>query len=384
MRRKSPETGTVALCTVFLLSWLVTAPALSADIEKRLGALMAQHDVVGLAVVVVKDNAVVYQNSQGWKDRDASVPLEEGDVFRVASISKSFAATSILQLVEQDRLSLDDDVAELLGFPVRNPRFPDRVITLQMLLNHTSSITDSQRYGSLDIINPDTNQSWRESYSEHAPGKQYEYSNLGYNMVGAIIEQASGERFDKYVREHVLDPLELYGGHWPDVLDADRFAQIYRYHDGEGFVRSDAAYELLAGRLEDYRMGYSAPVFSPTGGLKISALDLAKYMLMHINLGEWAGARILSQEDAALMQMPSVKIDEGADYGLALRINRTLIPGATLVGHTGSAYGLYSSMFFDAVGKYGFVVITNGTRDPDVRTAVNRALYGYFIETATD
>ena len=357
---------------------------LDLELEEALGALMVEHEVVGLAVVVVRDNAVVYRNSLGWKDREARIPLEEGDIFRIASISKSFAATSILQLVEQGRLSLDDDVGGLLGFPVRNPAYPDRAITLRMLLNHTSSITDSQRYSSLDIINPGVNETWARSYSEHAPGEQYEYSNLGYNMVGAIIEQASGKRFDRYVSEHVLDPLGLYGGHWPEVLDADRIAQIYRYHDDEGFVRSDAAYAPLGERLEDYRLGYSAPMFSPTGGLKIPASDLAGYMLMHMNHGEWSGVRIISPEHAALMQAPTVRIDEDTAYGLALRTDRALIPGVTLVGHTGSAYGLYSSMFFDVEGKYGFVVITNGTRDPVVRTAVNRALHGHFIEQPND
>lgn len=363
-----------------------TTQELEADhgLKETLSALMAEHDAVGLAVAVVRDNAVVYQNSLGWKDRDARIPLGDQDVFRIASISKSFVATSVLQLVEQGKLSLDDDVGDLLGFAVRNPRFPDRAITLEMLLTHTSSITDSQRYHSLDIINPDINASWAESYSDHAPGAHYQYSNLGYNMAGAIVEQASGQRFDRYVGEHVLEPLGLYGGHWPDALDADRIAQIYRYHDGEGFVRSDAAYALLGERLEDYRLGYSAPVFSPTGGVKISAPDLARYMLMHMNHGEWAGARVLSPEHAHLMQTPAVRIDDDASYGLALRIDRGLVPGVTLVGHTGSAYGLYSSMFFDVERKYGFVVIINGTRDPAVRTAVNKTLHRYFIEESND
>ncbi|AOH35553.2 serine hydrolase domain-containing protein [Luteimonas sp. JM171] len=379
MRRSNRASRALVLGAAFLLALSAPGFTVAADIGEKLSALMAEHDAVGLAVVVVRDNEIVYRQSLGWKDRQARIPLEEGDVFRIASISKSFAAASILQLVEQGRLSLDDDVGELLGFPVRNPGFPDHSITLRMLLNHTSSITDSQRYGSLDIINPDANDSWSESYSEYAPGEQYEYSNLGYNMVGAIIEQASGQRFDRYVKEHVLEPLELYGGHWPDALDADRFARIYRYHEGEGFVRSDAAYALLGERLEDYRLGYSAPLFSPTGGMKITASDLARYMLMHMNQGEWAGVRIISQAHAALMQAATVPVDDSARYGLGLRTDNSLVPGVTLVGHTGSAYGLYSSMFFDADRKYGFVVITNGVRDPDLRAAVNQALHAHFI-----
>src|SRR5690606_978471 len=109
------------------------------------------------------------------------------------------------------------------------------------------------------------------------------------------------------------------------------------WRDGEGFVHSPQAYAPLAARLADYRMGYSAPIFSPTGGLKISAPDLATWMLLHMNLGQWNGVRLISQEHAQAMQAPLVAVDEHSDYGLAIRIDRALIPGVEMVGHTGSA-----------------------------------------------
>lgn len=370
------------LCATFLLLLACLPSALGKGIEDRLQALMDEYDTVGLAVVVVRDNAVVYRNSLGWKDREAKIPLAQDDLFRIASISKSFSTTAVLQLVEQGRLSLDADVGELIGFTVRNPAFPERVITLGMLLDHTSSITDPQRYGSLDVIDPAGDPTWQDSYAGRAPGARYEYSNLGYNMVGTIVERVSGQRFDRYIATHVLDPLGLQGGYEPDALDARRFAQIYRWRDGEGFVRSDQAYAPLAARLADYTMGYSAPMFSPTGGLKISAPDLAAWMLMHMNLGEWSGVRLIAAAHAEAMQTQSAVVDEHAGYGLAMRIDRALIPGVEMVGHTGSAYGLYSSMFFDRARRFGFVVITNGTRDMQVRDEVNRALYEHFIAQA--
>lgn len=384
MKQGSKAGRALALCAAFVLSWACVSPASAQGIEDRLGQLMAEHGTVGLAVVVVRDNAVVYQKALGWKDREKKIPLDEDDLFRIASISKSFATTSILQLAERGRLSLDDDAGDLIGFPVRNPAFPDRVITLGMLLNHTSSITDGEKYGNLDFINPGAGEAWRDSYTDRAPGEGYEYSNLGYNMVGTIVERASGERFDTYVKAHVLDPLGLQGGYVPDTLDADRFAQIYRWREGEGLVRSEQAYAPLGERLDGYTRGYDTPMFSPTGGVKISAPDLAKYMLMHMNLGEWNGVRIITAEHARKMQTPTVDIDGDSGYGLAMRTDKALVPGVVLTGHTGSAYGLYSSMFFDPEKKYGFVVITNGTRDMEVRTEVNRALYQHFIAKAAD
>ena len=381
MKQRSRAGRALALFAVVLAccAWLPSAAA--GGIEDRLRGLMDEHGTVGLAVVVVRDNAIVYSGSLGWKDLERQVPLEQDDAFRIASISKSFVATSILQLVEQGRLSLDDEVGGLIGFPVRNPAFPERPVTLRMLLNHTSSITDGEQYGSLDAIDPGAGGAWRERYADRAPGERYEYSNLGYNMAGAIVERVSGERFDAYVRKHVLQPLGLYGGHLVDALDRDRIAWIYRWREGDGFVRSEAAYAPLAERLQGYAMGRDAPLFSPTGGLKIPAPDLAKYMLMHMNHGQWNGVRIISPASAVAMQTPTVAIDDGSGgYGLAMRTDRTLVPGVVLTGHTGSAYGLYSSMFFDAERKYGFVVITNGSRGEEaLRTAVNRALHEHFI-----
>lgn len=104
-------------------------------------------------------------------------------------------------------------------------------------------------------------------------------------------------------------------------------------------------------------MGYSTPIFSPTGGMKISATDLAKYMMMHMNYGIYKNGRIITKKSAKLIQIPLANEE---NYGFALENNTTLVDGVKLVGHTGSAYGLFSAMFFDPKKKYGIVVISNG------------------------
>jgi len=127
---------------------------------------MQQAKVAGISVAVVKDNQIVYTHSFGMKDIESQTPLTDDCLFRIASISKSFTATSMMQLVEAKKLSLKDDVSELVGFTVRNPKFPDKVITLKMILSHTSSINDSQGYFTLDKINPDKNIDWAKSYND--------------------------------------------------------------------------------------------------------------------------------------------------------------------------------------------------------------------------
>ncbi len=131
-------------------------------------------------------------------------------------------------------------------------------------------------------------------------------------------------------------------------------------------------------------MGVSTPVFSPTGGMKISAADLAKYMTMHMYFGKYKGTRIITRKSAKTMQH---KVSDGdGGYGLAIETKNDLLPGKTMKGHTGSAYGLYSIMFFQPKEKFGIVAITNGINlvvddgYNDVTRAVVNILYEGFIK----
>jgi len=344
------------LQTLFLISTEVKAQPEKA--EAGIQSIMQEIPVMGLSVAVVKDNKIIYTQSFGTKSRENNAPLTNDCIFRIASISKSFSATSIMQLAERKKLSIDQDVSELIGFKVRNPKFPETVITLRLMMSHLSSINDSQGYFSLDAINPEKNPNWAKSYSHYEPGKGYAYCNLNFNMIGAIIEKISGERFDQYVIKHVLDPLGLYGGYDVDGLDKSRFASIYEYRaDSSKFILSESAYASRAKDISNYAMGYTTPVFSPTGGMKISATDLAQYMLMHNNLGKYKGKRIISKKSAQQMQ---TALSEEEGYGFAIETTSKMIPGKTMKGHTGVAYGLFSAMFFHPEEKFGIVVISNG------------------------
>lgn len=326
--------------------------------EQDLRAIMKQLDMVGLSVAVVKKGEIIYTNSFGLKDIESNTPLSNQNIFRIASISKSFSATSIMQLMEAKKLSLDDDFSDLIGFKIRNPKYPNTVITLKMIMSHTSSINDSQGYFNLDVINPGKNNDWAKCYNDYEPGKGYQYCNLNYNMVGTVIEKISGERFDQYVKHHILDPLKLYGGYCVDSLDNSRFATLYAYDSATKiFTSSPAAYTSRKEEIKNYVMGYTTPIFSPTGGMKISAPDLANYMIMHMNGGNYKGVKIMSKKSARLMQ---TKIAEEEGYGLAISNLDDLIAGKVMTGHTGSAYGLYSAMFFQPKEKFGIVLITNG------------------------
>ena len=347
--------------------------------EKGIHRIIEEEKVVGFSVAVVKNNKIIYTHSFGMQDLEKNIPLTNQAIFRIASISKSFTATSIMQLVEAGKISLDDDFSDLVGFKVRNPKYPNTVITLRMVLSHTSSINDSQGYFSLDPINPKTNPDFAKCYNNYEPGKGYAYCNLNYNMTGAVIEKITGERFDQYIKKHILDPLKIYGGYCVDSLDKSKFATLYEYNkDSSKFIESPAAYNPRSEEIKNHTLGVTTPIFSPTGGMKVSATDLAKYMIMHARKGKFKGGRIISKKSAIQMQ---TKLSDEENYGLALETSDKLIPGEIMCGHTGSAYGLYSAMFFNARKKFGIVVICNGcgaTFDSGFNTVIKRTVNTLF------
>lgn len=346
--------------------------------------VMQEEKVVGFSVAVVKNNKIIYAESFGKQDIENNIPLTNTSIFRIASISKSFTATAIMQLVETGKLSLDDDFSDLVGFKVRNPKFPNTVITLRMVLSHTSSVNDSQGYFTLDAIDPAKNANYANCYNNYEPGKGYAYCNLNFNMTGAVIEKITGQRFDQYIKEHILDPLGLYGGYCVDSLDKTKFAKLYEYNKGDAkFIEQPLAYNPRSSEIAAHQLGVTTPIFSPTGGMKISATDLAKYMIMHSRQGKYKRGRIISKKSAVQMQ---TKLSDEEGYGLALETTEKLIPGETMCGHTGSAYGLYSAMFFNAKKKFGIVVICNGcgsSYDSGFNSVIKKAvntLYESFIK----
>ena len=356
--------------------------------NEEVKAIMERNNNVGLALVAVNNGEVVLNETYGYKNLDTKEPIAKDDIFRIASISKSFCATAIMQLVEQGKLSLDQDVSELVGFEVRNPNFPDKVITVKMLLSHTASMSDANGYFSLNAINPDSSATWKQAWNSYAPETGYEYCNLGYNTLGTIVERVSGERYDQYIVNHILNPIGVYGGYEVLSLDSTKFVNIYTWNGETGeYIHKPAAYAKRAEEIENYVFGQSTPIFSPTGGLKISAQDLAKVMKMHMNLGTTPeGTQIISKESAEAMQsIVAPKTDEGDAYGFAIRTSKQLLDGHTMIGHTGGAYGVYTSMFWNSERNFGFVVMTNGCngRYDNNFMAIHRecvaAMHKYFV-----
>src|SRR3546814_827067 len=170
----------------------------------------------------------------GFADKTTGRRVSAGDPVRIASISKLVTAIGVMRLVEAGKLDVDADAGELLGFPLRNPAFPDTPITLRLLMSHRSSLTDAAGYWQTplggkvrDLL--DDPRAWD---SEHAPGTYFRYTNLNFPLVAQAMERATGERFDRLMDRLVLRPLGIEGCfNWASCSDATVARAVVLYRD---------------------------------------------------------------------------------------------------------------------------------------------------------
>jgi CubicO group peptidase (beta-lactamase class C family) len=318
------------------------------------------------------------------------------DPVRVASISKLGVAIGVMKLVEAGKLNLDADVSSYLGWPLRNPSFPDRPITLRMLLSHTSSVREhDDDYviplgGALRQVMADA-KNWD---SQHGPGDTYfSYTNLNFPIVGSVVEKVTGERFDIWMRREMLEPMKLDACYnWPTCSDAT-VARAVELDQGGKPVKDDlhgqrpacpvAMKDGGACDLNNWKPGENGALFSPQGGLRISVTGLSRIGRMLLNRGTLDGVRILSATSVDTMLTPIWRYDgaNGARDGesttiCAYGLSSQTIPshrlgcpddpgtkGATLVGHAGDAYGLRSGLWLDRSRGLGIAYFVTAVPD---------------------
>jgi len=387
-------------------------------------------DLSGLSVAVYARGDICYEFASGCRTiaRPGAVqsqPVTPSTKFRVASISKTVTALAVMQLVEAGGLALDADVGDYLGWPLRNPHWPDRPITTRMLLTHTSSLRDGAEYMfplsvTLESVFEAEHKTHEGTHfaaptdgADRAPGCFFEYCNLGFGVMGTLIESISSERFDLYVDRHVLAPLGVDASFNVHNLSDAGFAELatlYR-RQRDGVWAADAPWcaqvddycgirPAPPAGLDEYIPGVNGTLFSPQGGLRISARDLVKVMKLFLQGGEGAKGSVLAPATVKQILTDQWRFDpllgNGEPYGGLMRAfglgihhvtnapadrfgpgDRIVAgPAPELWGHTGDAHGLLSAMLFDPVRDLGFVYMIGGTGcNPETYKGVYSGFY---------
>ena len=347
----------------------------------------------------------------GVADLATGRPLTADDPVRIASISKLVVAIGVLRLVEQGKLNLDADVSRYLGWRLRNPAFPGKPISLRLLLSHRSSLTDRIDYVlPLDADMRKVLENPKAWDAEHAPGTWWAYTNFNFPVIAAVMERVTGERFDRLMDRLVLKPMKLDACYnWTTCsAEATKRAVVqYRenkptkddHHGGLPDCPVTAATDGSCD-LSVWRPGTNGAIFSPQGGLRISAHGLAKIGRMLLGNGKVDGVRILSPRSVKLLETPlwiydgsngdiggdiSVQTPTGGftcSYGLAVAFQATpqkgcrddpFGDGKRRFGHSGDAYGLKAGLWIDRSTGTGVAYFATDVPDVEgLRSAYTR------------
>ncbi|MGB6034674.1 MAG: serine hydrolase domain-containing protein, partial [Cryomorphaceae bacterium] len=372
---------------LLVFSLIIPLQLASQDFQATLADIQSENNIVGMAVEVYCGGEEVASYYGGLKNIGLQLPLNTESYFRIASISKSFTAAGLMKALENSDQSLDDDISEVLGYTLRNPQFPDAIISYRMLLSHTSSLQDGSGYSPFltatyewdeipnisEVLIPEGEYYTTNMWRTEVPGTFFAYSNINYGLIGTLIEKLSEQRFDIYMKNEILEPLDIQGSfNVNDIPDINDLSVLYR--DG------NAQWDDFGGNYpppfdEEYLPGTNGSLFAPQGGLRCRAKDLIKFGLMLLNDGSYEGQQILEtgSVDAMMGEQWDYNGSNGDDYfGLfrnwGLGLHRAqgelgfdkVFENRLMPGHPGEAYGLISDLYVDPEADLILVFISNG------------------------
>jgi len=351
-------------------------------LERFLTQLVAAGETPGLSVVVVKEGKIVYNRAFGLADGPKARAATPETIYHWWSMTKIVTAIAILQLQEQGKLKLDAPVtAYLPDFAVQAPAGSNQAVTIRHLLNHSSGLSDPVpamlgwvHYQDEVVDQTALLKRHLPQYNQlrFAPGSKASYSNLGYMVLGAVIETVSGQTYAAYVTNHILRPLGMT--HTSFLYTPALHAQaasgtqpvVHLYTPLLPFLLDPKA--LI--RERSGRTLWMNPVYIdalPSSGLIGSAPDVGRLLLAYLNEGELDGTRILSPQSVALMTSASHLLGEGPNmaaykngqHGLGWYV----IPeGRRLrLQHHGGGPGFATTMRLYPTEKLGIALLVNST-----------------------
>jgi len=332
-----------------------------------------KHLIPGAMIGIETDGQRVYEKSLGYRNVEQQLPATGDTVFGIASMTKSFTSAGIIKLQEDGKLSVHDKVIDYLPELMKSGGQIDR-ITLHHLMTHTAGYPplathvyarknsieqdpSAKDYG-LDLLNnPGPH---IETYDEMLafmatdefewigePGQFYSYSNDSYGLLGVIISRVSGQPYEEFIEENILNPAGMKNSFFAmERLDqTEDVTTLYmKAKDGS--------------HVYEAPLWWDAPSMRSVGYLKSTANDILRYLEMYWNEGVVDGTRILSKESIEQMIHPHIEYEPGRCYGYGLRIVPDYF-GSTLISHGGGLKGVSSYMCAIIEKKKAGVILTN-------------------------
>ena len=341
----------------------LTAADADAWLDGYLPYVLAQADIAGAVVVIVKDGQVLTQRGYGYADVAARQRVDPATtLFRPGSISKLFTWTAVMQLVEQRKIDLDVDVNRYLDFTI--PPFAGKPITMRNMMTHTPGFEAALKHlivfeGQSPV--PALGDALKQRLPKRvfAPGTTGAYSNYAVGLAGYIVERVSGMPFEDYIDRKVFAPLGMTHATFRQPLPAALAPFM-----SKGYARASADPEP-----------YEFVTLPPAGSLAVSAADMAKFMIAHLD----QGAGLMQPATAQLMHDPAHIAVAGVDR-MALGFHEQRINGLGAIGHAGDAINFHSDLWLFPAQHVGMFISMNSAGTGRATHEIRLALFQQFGE----
>lgn len=354
LAEQAPETETGTQISEFSqrVEWLA---------DGIVSSVMAENNIPGLTLSVVKDGNIVLTKGYGYADAPDKIPVDpDNTLFRIGSVSKTFTWTAVMQLVEQGKLDLNENVNHYLKtFQLPEPN--GAPLTLNDMMAHRPGYEDGA-LGYLFADNPEgviSLEEWLQKYMPaqvRAPGEAVSYSNYASALAGLIVQEVSGQDFNDYVEAHILEPLQMHHTSFREPLGADHPEQSIAKRLENDFA---VGHTRQSGQHIDAGFEYIHQV-GPAGSASSTATDMAHYMIAHLQKGHFGDKRILREKTAEQMRQRNFT-DRMAMTDFAHGFFHSKIAGYDAYGHGGATLVFKTIMQIFPELQFGvFVSINQG------------------------
>jgi CubicO group peptidase (beta-lactamase class C family) len=323
------------------------APNLQA-IDVYLESKLKQYRIPGLAIAIVQGDRIIHSKGFGIADSEQR-PVTPQTPFIIGSVSKSFTALAVMQLVEAGKVNLDAAVQQYLPWLSTANRQASGQITVRHLLNQVSGIpTRSGR----KYIDRDTGEGAIEKFVRNLNtdslsqpvGKKFQYSNANYIIIGAIVQAVSGMSYERYIQQHIFTPLEMR----------------------HSYTSQQQAQQASPALSVGNRFWFGYPVWTevpyireylPSGNLIASVADLGHYLIPYLNDGRYQDINLVSSASIAQLHQPSAEVADRLSYGMGWFIRS--IDNIPIISHGGEAPNYSSNITLIPSKKLGFALLIN-------------------------
>ncbi|WP_157829023.1 serine hydrolase domain-containing protein [Colwellia sp. 75C3] len=315
-------------------------------------------DLPSIMGVVVKDQQILWSGAFGQANRENLLPSNENTLSSICSISKVFTATAIMKLVDEGKINLDDKVKNILPKYAVNQKFPEGgSVTVRSLLNHTSGLPRDTNHGYYSApehpfpTEDEMFESLATQATERPVGADITYSNIGYSLLGLIIEEVSGVTYKNYVEDSLFQPLNMSNSlvEMQESLYGNKHALAYSAINRNG-KRNAANF-------------YQTKAMQSAMGISTTALDLAKFAMWQFRLADAATAEILKPSTLKSMYTTQAtsKSDDEYDRGFGYEVTAD-DEGNQWVMHGGTCPGYVAYLKMDVTNKMAYAVLVNANR----------------------